>query len=346
MNNSTNSKSFYLFISVLCFLAITFLASCGDDEATPDCNSLEFTATVEGNTIAATANGGAAPYQFSINSGTTQGTGNFTDLAPGTYVVEVTDANECKDSQDLTVLDPCANFSVSATASAYEITIALTSGEPPFNYIIDNGGEPITSTSDVRSFTLEVEQAADTEITITDANDCEAEASLTAEEVRTFTDSRDGQAYLTIKIGDQIWLAENLNFETENNSYCYEDDAANCETYGRLYTWDVAQTIAPEGWNVPSEADRDVLIAVLGVDSGDKIKVGGGSGFEAKLAGALLANNMSYVNLGETGYFWTSTISEVNEVESLFFRVSTSNNSIVVGETEKDNALSVRLLKQ
>ena len=53
------------------------------------------------------------------------------------------------------------------------------------------------------------------------------------------TDERDGQTYKIVKIGDQIWMAENLNYKTES-SFCYNDSTEYCETYGRLYTWAAA----------------------------------------------------------------------------------------------------------
>ncbi len=85
-------------------------------------------------------------------------------------------------------------------------------------------------------------------------------------------DSRDGNTYNTVQIGSQCWMAENMNYST-SNSWCYNDNAAYCNVYGRLYIWDAAmagatssnsvpsgvQGVCPSGWHLPSDEEWKIL---------------------------------------------------------------------------------------
>ncbi|MCF0216530.1 MAG: hypothetical protein HUK21_08665 [Fibrobacteraceae bacterium] len=70
----------------------------------------------------------------------------------------------------------------------------------------------------------------------------------------TFIDERDDEEYKWVRIGKQIWMAENLRYQNEN-SYAYDNNEKHVQRLGRLYTWNSAIKSVPKGWRLPSMMD-------------------------------------------------------------------------------------------
>jgi len=156
-----------------------------------------------------------------------------------------------------------------------------------------------------------------------------------------FTDSRDGNKYETIQIGDQCWMKKNLAYlpivspsstgsSTSNYYYVHgyqgtnvteAKATANYQTYGVLYNWPASLTACPQGWSLPTDDEWTVLTDYLGGTNiaGGKMKEAGtahwnspntgatnSSGFSCLPAGyRYFAGNFGY--LGDYGYWWSSS---------------------------------------
>jgi len=185
-----------------------------------------------------------------------------------------------------------------------------------------------------------------------------------------------GKTYNTVQIGSQCWLKENLDVgdviqvsqkQTDNGvieKYCYDNNTANCNTYGGLYQWDEAmqyvttqgtQGICPSGWHIPTYTEFQTLDTYVNND-GNALKaigqgIGGGVGTNTSGFSALLTGNRFpsgyFGYLGSTTYFWISTedTASYNNYLGLSLNLRANYSGIFFIDASKNYGLSVRCLK-
>ena len=163
-------------------------------------------------------------------------------------------------------------------------------------------------------------------------------------------EAEGNKGYPTTKIGNNVWMAKNLNIETAD-SWCYDGDDSNCARYGRLYSWAAAMTACPEGWRLPTRADWNGLVsAASGDNAGANLKAGAPDwdgtnnvGFSA-LPGGRRHSNGSFEFVGTLDDWWTATESDGSNAYS---RDVNSGRTHVREETgSKAYGLSVRCVRE
>jgi len=177
-----------------------------------------------------------------------------------------------------------------------------------------------------------------------------------------------GKDYNTVLIGSQCWFKENLDVGTmisggtnqTNNAtiekYCYNNNPANCTTYGGLYQWDEAMQyltlegakgICPDGWHVPTYTEFQTLATTVGYDGKSLKEIGQGNGTNTSGFSALLSGGYSltlgFIHLGYIGYFWSST--EYSETWAHYMHLYSNTVTVHFSTDIKVDGLSVRCLK-
>ena len=171
-----------------------------------------------------------------------------------------------------------------------------------------------------------------------------------------FRDFRDGQVYKIVTVGDQVWMAKNLNYEMAG-SYCYNNNASNCMRYGRLYTWNAAMNACPDGWHLPT---YDELVSLIENASGQFLAGGvlkskGGwkkcrhcdiaddmYGFSALPTGVMNEDG-SFDKIFEYVFLWSATETESNQIPYMGFANVSSVAMLLLGN--KNKGFSVRCVK-
>ena len=123
-----------------------------------------------------------------------------------------------------------------------------------------------------------------------------------------------GQAYPTAQLGNQLWLARNLDYDAGPGSVYYNNDPGQATPYGRLYTLGAAQQHVPAGWRLPTIDDFNHLLDNSRPHQFQALIAGGGSGFAGQLGGfAWIPDGQTawgFYEEGGNGYYWSSSVAE------------------------------------
>lgn len=196
-------------------------------------------------------------------------------------------------------------------------------------------------------------------------------------EAKNILEDIDGNRYSTVTIGNQVWMAENLNVThyrngdailkyTNANGWSMQSKGAYCEynnemdkatTYGRLYNWHVisdSRNICPEGWHIPTQEEWDEMINFLGGENNcvnslkdpsfwpNSNSSSNNSGFSAR-PGGMRCSGGQFMNLNSEGAWWT--ISEICINNGKCIKMNGSENKVYRTGLGKKAGLSIRLVK-
>jgi len=189
----------------------------------------------------------------------------------------------------------------------------------------------------------------------------------------TFTDSRDGKSYRSVKMDGKWWMAENLNYNTGKEASLCDGSATDyCGKYGRLYDWTTAmntdeeyktgkwdgdvvkhQGICPAGWYLPDTAIWAKMIEDLGGSELASVKlrrigawnasVGGGTNGADVFGFSALPGGFNDWKSGDTkgwGYWWLVN-DDIND-GNWAYDVQMMSNSVAIERRNKNWKISVR----
>lgn len=213
------------------------------------------------------------------------------------------------------------------------LEVEVSNGQGPFRYQWSNGAGNVSK--------IKVVESGVYEVTITDnSNNCDivtnynftAIMNNACEPNITVTDA-DGNSYYVVSIGNQCWMASNLNVTngiplvsdsvtwvtTTSPAWCNYNNSPNA-SLGKLYNWYAVKSgkLCPAGWHIPTFADFQVLENFLGNEPAGKMKsttewdspntaATNSAKFTALPAGYRSFISSHYIGLGQTSGYWTST---------------------------------------
>jgi uncharacterized protein (TIGR02145 family) len=174
----------------------------------------------------------------------------------------------------------------------------------------------------------------------------------------TLMDARDSQIYRTVKIGAQTWMAQNLDFNVSNTSFCYNDSANNCLQFGRLYSTALTgPSLCPNGWHVPNDTEWNRMINFVDSSApGTELKSGmgwdsAGNGIDSYGFRALPGGDGEVLDPAATsgsgkeitGLWWSSTY-DLGSGHEYFWGMSYQSGALA-HNTTRDYECSIRCMQ-
>jgi len=160
------------------------------------------------------------------------------------------------------------------------------------------------------------------------------------------TDTRDGKYYKIVEINGKTWFAENANYSDVPACWCYENSDIECEKNGRLYTYDAAKKVCPQGWRLPTDLEFIQLVNSAGSTGAEKITAlcsDEFNGFDLQFAGWRSSKGL-YFGRGNKAGYWLDYSTKKKKVPVMFIDKSAQSAEIInIKKLEK--FYSVRCIK-
>ena len=229
----------------------------------------------------------------------------FVALSMVAFLAACDDSSSAENNEPTTLssIEEEGSSSSSSVTSAGSVTLSSSS-----LLLSDEGVLSRSSSSETKTESSSSEKLSETSSCSEDDDEYSSSSVILATPCKTETednceygelkDNRDGQTYKTVKIGDQWWMAENLNYADSvktpsllKRNWCYNNESDSCSKYGRLYTWAAAidsvalatdadnpqdcgygktcklpekvQGICPEGWHLPTQSEWYTLFKAV-----------------------------------------------------------------------------------
>ena len=342
------------------FLIALFLVSCGDDGSSASSYEQTFeTSSSLNNDNRSSSVENSSNSVKKVESSSSIKNGNSSSMV------------EKKNSSSSKVLEKSSSSAKNESSSSMAKTEESSSSKilEESSSSMKNDSSSSSVKTEESSSSLIVEESSSSILSSSSMN------SVYDAENNTLIDLRDNQVYKTVTIGEQIWMAENLNYIPEDTAGTIysggtvcgggelnsQEDSKECSIFGRLYLGTIVfqnttssnhQGICPDGWKIPLKKDFETMISFLGESPSSKLKKDDGmwsnsehsnlSGFSAVKAGAFSSSLEKYSFEGNYIFYF-----EKSSQYTYFFRLLDKQDDIPsYSYGLKQYMYSVRCLKK